>query len=267
MRFPQLLIIVASVVVAARYPDLAQARQAGLPGPLIEIGADAAIRTEPRAGWGAIGPRLAINLTPRTAFELTGDLKTRRHSSSYTGGWSDSQALYGQVRRAIFQRGGYTAAATAGVGVDRDRRYRPEVTYTDGRDRTTHTIPAWFKERVTPAFITGLGFEQRITRYASVRGDLQMTISHSGFLPRVVTGVSVPLGRYPFLKENRTPLKLGGAEVSSGQHVWITTRGGGEVSGSVGAVTASGVDIWSRSGSRLVELAGSADRRAERQPA
>src|ERR1051325_6031657 len=114
--------VVGCVLILALRPALALARQAGVPGPAVEVGIDVSATPDTLVGHGALGPHFTVNFSPRTAIEISGDLKPHE-SWPPVGSWYDSDSAYIQVRRALFQNGGFTTGATVGAALQRFQSY------------------------------------------------------------------------------------------------------------------------------------------------
>jgi len=148
------------------------------------------------------GLRATVNITDRTAVELTTD--------ALNGGFFDN--LHGlyivQVRRAFHESASSQTAlfATAGFGgafsYVRSRDYR--FTRPDG---SVVVYPSRREGELTrPIFLAGgVGVERVVARFAAVRGDVQAVYAPEagadGFGVRLAAGLSIPIGSYRWVRQ------------------------------------------------------------------
>jgi hypothetical protein len=217
--------------------------------PRVEVGFDASARAGGATTPGVLGPHVTFNLSPDTAVEVLADLKTTRRT--FGTEWSDSQSVFVQSRRIVHQTGGFRIALTGGVGAQRDQDY--ERIRQSAGFKTTYG-PERLTERIRPMFAAGAGFEQIVSSHLAVRADLNVTFSRRGMLPRVLAGVSVPLGgRYTrsvtrAMIPDTQPLR-------TGQRVWIALDDDREVEGHVTAFGESTIEVRRGSATDVLRVA------------
>jgi hypothetical protein len=231
------LFIAACVVT----PAVASAGQAGIPGPRVEIGVDAAaLGVDSLGALGTWGPRATINFTPRLAVDLYGD--SRSEKRPYGLGWRDIFTVGVQVKRALYQSGDFSVSGTVGAGVQQVRRFTPAIDFGTGLGRTV--FPATLKVTSSPAVTLGTAVERRVGAHLSVRAQMQFVVSEISPEMRATVGVAVPIGAYRNVRGGQPSLRLGGTTLRPGQHVWLTLGGGGEVlEGAIGRIDNDAFDV------------------------
>jgi hypothetical protein len=192
--FRPIALLAATIILAATAAPLF-AQQSSSDTPRLEVGVDAVL-TGPDADFAEVrtivAPRLTVNLSPRTALSISGDLFVNRQ---YLGeSWADSRVVTAEVRRGLLQTGRFAMTGLVGGGVGRSRFFQPEYTYLSRNEPVT--VPASTHTTTGAELMLGLGFEQRVAPRLALRQDVRAVIGEVSEF-RAQLGVSVPLGRYP----------------------------------------------------------------------
>ena len=225
----------------------AAARQAGVPGPVVEVGASAAVAlpdidpSDARVAWA---PRLTMNLSGRDAVSVTADVVLSKQYFG-SGSWEDTWRTGVEAERLLHGDGRLRVSALAGAGLQRFRLYRAAYALP-GRDGPEE-VPASLTETWRPAFSFGLGLGQRLAPQLELREDVRLVLAERGSEVQFQLGLDVPIGRYPSAPVERSSA-YGQLELRTGQHAWITDASGNEVEGAIGAIDDDRVEIVTGSG-------------------
>lgn len=219
-------LIVGWMAAALCHPLVVSAQPPGAK-PVIEVGTGLTVADRDTGTWTSLGPRLSLNLRPRTALDVAADWEPRR------GGPAHRDAVSVQIRQAVhlLQRG--EIFVTAGL-------VRESVTFTEA---WTGPSPRFGSRRTNTGVQFGVGAQVELARRLAVRGDVQFVMHDDAFVQSTV-GVTVPIGRYPDRAAWAADRAAAGGPLESlrpGQHVWVTTADGTTLEG----------DVTSRSGSVL----------------
>jgi hypothetical protein len=189
-----LTVVVLSLVVTVSTisPLLAQVPPSDV--PRLEVGVDAVVaspdaiseRTRP-----LLSPRVRLNVSPRTALIVSGDLIAKR---DYVGeSWADQRVVTVELRRGLWQSERAAIGGLIGGGVGRSQFFQPEYRYLVRNEPVI--VPASTYTTTGPEFVLGVGAEQRIAPRLALRQEVKVVLGEvSDF--RAQVGVSVPIGRY-----------------------------------------------------------------------
>jgi hypothetical protein len=231
-RFPVVLVAMA---VAVWPPAAVAGQEAGR--PIAELGIHGALGA---AGpVSSAGPHVVVNFGPRTSVEFSVDRQIRRNDTV-------RDHVYVQLRQTLvhLDRGAFFATV-GGLRVTERETFRysqygapfPDITYRDQGG----------------GIITGIGVDRAIAPFAAIRAEAQIILAEPGIFARLDGGLSVPIGRYAAAPPPY-PLPVSIARLATGQTVWVTTSGGMEVKGTVGARSEDGLTIRHRGGATRLAL-------------
>ncbi|MCC7043812.1 MAG: hypothetical protein IT183_08115 [Acidobacteria bacterium] len=189
----RLLILLILIVSATAAPLFAQPSSADT--PRLEVGLDAAL-AGPDGDFDEVrtilAPLLTVNLSPRTALSVSGDLFVNRQ---YIGeSWVDSRVVTAELRRGLVHTGRFAMTGLVGGGLGWSRFFQPEYTYVSRNE--TVTVPASTHTTAGAELTLGVGFEQRVGPRLALRQEVRAVLGELSEV-RAQFGVSVPLGRYP----------------------------------------------------------------------
>jgi hypothetical protein len=163
--------------------------------PRLEVGVEASVAGPDRGfdqARAVVAPRLTMNLTPRTALSVSGDLFVNRQ---YIGeSWGESRVVIAEMRRGLVQTGRFAMSGLVGGGFGRSRFFQPEYTYLVRNALVT--VPASTYTTTGPVVTLGVGFEQRVAPRLALRQEVRAVLGRVSEV-RAHVGVSVPIGRYP----------------------------------------------------------------------
>jgi hypothetical protein len=181
-------------LLAGLWPASVAAGQPQEERPRFEVGGGCGVIAATSGGLLiAVGPRVSINLTDRTGFDLIGDILSPTESSGLYG-------IYTIQIRHVLRAGGPSRASifvTAGTvgGFEYDhvperRDQRPDGSLVIYRAYTE-------AEATRPlGFSGGIGVQRTLARYAAFRADVQAVTPLEGLLlVRATLGLSIPIGR------------------------------------------------------------------------
>lgn len=189
-------LIAAAIALSAAAGVPAEAQDLPVHAPRVEIGLDGVIAGPDGAFDDAsrelLSPRVTINLSPRTALALSGDMFTTRQT--YADGWSDSHVITAEVRRALVQSGRFAMHGVFGGGAGWRRSFQPAYTYTLGGQ--VITVPDRTYVTRGGQVLIGVGFEQRLAPRLALHQEFRAVMGEATSDFRTQVGVSVPLGRF-----------------------------------------------------------------------
>lgn len=221
------------------------AGQAGLPGPVVEIGIDVAVRpsADETGTVTPVGPRLTLNLSPWTAVVISGDAAYVRQSSQI--GWEDNRVGLVEMRRALRQTGQRTVSGFVGAGVSRIHSVRP------GFASTGNPMPGATSDSTSTAAVASLGLEleQRLGAHVALHEDLRVLVGEVGGVSAQV-GLGAPVGRYPTGLVSRSSA-WGPTPLQTGRRVRIMRADGDETLGSIGQIDDGRIEVVTRTGRAL----------------
>lgn len=242
------ILAIAAVIVVATDARPARA-QAGMPGPLVDVGLDGVVTTSAIAQGGAWSPRITFNLSPDVAVMLRGfRVEDERIASDRT----QATLIEADVRRQLAHAGPLAVQALAGAGL----RFRRDFRVGYERDPATgqyRPVPVRLDRRRL-AGVFGAGLIQRAGSALEIRQDLRFAIETDGIEMSVSAGVTVPLGRYTTRRRGQS-VPLGDYRLRTGQRVWVTEDDGRTIDGHVGDISASSIEIIRPSGRAVVDMA------------
>ena len=192
----RLVLMLLVVLAGLAQPAVLAADQPQPTVPRFELGGAggvfAAISNEGPFAIAVWGPRLSINVTDRTGFDLVGDIIAPTESSGLYG-------IYGIQIRRVIRGGGPTRSAifiTGGVIGSFEYEHTPErrVQRPDG---SVVVYRANTKTEATPpvGISGGIGMQRVLARHAAFRADAQAMFGFdSVFLLRGALGISIPIG-------------------------------------------------------------------------
>lgn len=174
-------------------PTFVHAQESAPPEPRLELGVDAAVASGGGVDevHGLIAPRLTINITPRTALTVSGDLFTRR---DYFGdSWSDSRIVTAELKRGLWRNDRVALSGLVGGGVGWTEFFQPESRYFVANQPVI--VPASRFTTTGGEVTLGVGVEQRIAPRLALREEVRAVLGNVAEF-RAAVGVTVPLGRY-----------------------------------------------------------------------
>ena len=191
-RFLTTIVPLVLSIFATASPLLAQVSSGGL--PRLEIGLDAAVATPDNITEQArpiLSPRLTLNVSPRTAVSVSGDLLTTR---DYIGeSWADARVVTAEMRRGLWQADRFALRGLIGGGYGWSEFFQPEYSYLVRNEPVV--VPAHIYRTTGPEFVLGVGAEQRIDPRLALRQEVKVVLGELSEF-RAHVGVSVPIGRY-----------------------------------------------------------------------
>jgi hypothetical protein len=225
--------------------------QAGLPGPLVEIGVDGTATLSPEVSGRALTPRITWKLKPELDLTLRGDATALRdHNPPYA---SRAQLFNLEVHQQMAHRGAVALQGIAGVGLRVQRDYRPKYGLVPDRPNTTLGQVADHVDQVRLVGLMGLGAVQRAGSALEFREDFRLSVDSGGLDIGVSTGITIPVGRYQTRAPGQSEV-VGTRRVRTGQHVWVTQSDGVVVEGVIGDLTPSAMEVVRRDGRTSVEI-------------
>jgi len=191
----RLLTVVALSLVASfsmASPLLAQAPSVG--APRLELGLDAVVASPDAISdqiRPVLSPRVRLNMSPRTALTLSGDLLARR---DYVGeSWADQRVVTAELRRGLWQSERVAIGGLIGGGFGWSQFFQPEYQYLVRNEPVI--VPASTHTTTGPEFVLGVGAEQRIGPRIALRQEAKAVLGEVSEF-RAQVGVSVPIGRF-----------------------------------------------------------------------
>jgi len=243
-------LLTAAVTVVAALPGVALAQPPD--PPRVELGGQVSVQTGQSlaATWS---PRMTLNLTPRTAGEVSADVRPGRTDSFGTR--ISSRAYTAHWRQTLFTAGRWQFSGVLGVGVSRQVTEFP-AQVIGGRDGP-EVFPAHTFVDEGLAVQLGPVVQVEVARRLALRGDLRLTAGDHGGL-RAMVGAVVPVGAFragdrPGLSR-QTPALAAWQRVKPGREVWVTTASGALVHGEVTAVSGGSLGLRQRRGDVAVPL-------------
>jgi hypothetical protein len=181
--------------------------------PGLEIGVDASLAggdVGSERSHVRVSPRLTVNVSPRTAFVVSGDVMTTKRAFGFDESWEDSRLVTVELRRALLQTGSLAVYGVTGGGVGYRRLFRDEFVIPGPFGPTV--LPSLQRNEVGGEVTLGIGAEQRVATRLALRQEVRLNLGEVSEL-RAQAGVSVPLGRY--LPEFETPRTRSGGRPDS----------------------------------------------------
>jgi hypothetical protein len=243
MRLIPTVIVAAIVIVLGARSARAQA---GLPGPLVDVGVDGVAAASAFAGGRTWSPRITFNFTPDVALairaiHLDDDRRPFR---------TEATTIEAEAHRQIAHVGPLAIQGLAGFGVRRRRDFTPRYALDPATGRLGPVSD--HVDRDTVVGIFGAGVVQRVGAALELRQDLRVAIQGDGIEMSLAAGVTVPLGRYVTRRAGQSA-QIGGYRLRTGQQVWITQDDGTTIEGHVGDISSSSIEIIRASGRVVVE--------------
>lgn len=240
---------IAMAIVAA-WPGAALAQPPDPPS--VEFGAQASAQTG-QLGAVTWSPRITLNLSPLTAVEAAADFRPRDQVPF--GASISGQAGSVHWRQALLSAGRWQVFGVLGAGASRRVQNLPEQIF-EGRDGP-QVFPAQTLIDSSLAVHLGPAVQFEAARWLALRGDLRLTLSHTGGL-RGMVGAVVPLGA--FRAGNRpslfspTPARAEWQRLRPGHEVWITTASGSLVHGEIASVSGANINVLQQLGPVAVPI-------------
>lgn len=232
------------------FPSAAHA-QAGLPGPLVELGVDGTATLSPEVSGRALTPRITWQLAPELSLTLRGDATAMNdHNGPYR---SRARLFNVELHKQMARRGAVAIQGIAGVGVRARRDYRPKYGIIPDRPNPTFGPIADHVDEVRLVGLMGFGTVQRVGSALELRQDFRLSVDSGGLDIGVSAGITVPVGRYPTRAPGQSEI-VGTRRVRTGQHVWVTQSDGVVVEGAIGDLTPSLMEIVRRDGRTSIEM-------------
>ncbi|MEO8483461.1 MAG: hypothetical protein ABI634_14710 [Acidobacteriota bacterium] len=242
-------ILILCTVAAALSPATVFA-QAGLPGPLVDIGVDASFGTQGGPTARALSPRLTLNFTPDLALTARADAVVT--TAGPIPSRVRSQRFVVEVHRTFANIGPLAVEGIVGGGLHRGQFTVPADGPRSGSpaiDQPTRVVTS-----LGPALMLGVGFAQRVGPHLLLRQDFRFAIHDDGPDAVVSIGVAAPLGRYTTRGRGQVA-QVGTGTVRTGQRVWITTDDGAAVEGIVGDIDSRSIEVLHKTGRTAIDLA------------
>lgn len=225
--------------------------QAGLPGPLVEIGVDGTATLSPEVSGRALTPRITWKLRQELDLTLRGDA-TALHDRNRS--YASSARLFNlELHQQMARRGALALQGIAGVGLRAQRDYRPKYGLVPGRSNPTFGQVADHVDQIRLVGLMGLGAVQRAGSALEFREDFRLSVDSGGLDIGMSTGITIPVGRYQTRAPGQSEV-VGTRRVRTGQHVWVTQSDGVVVEGAIGDLTPSSMEIVRRDGRTSVEI-------------
>lgn len=243
MRLIPIVIAAASIIVLGARSARAQA---GLPGPLVDVGVDGVATASAFAGGRTWSPRVTFNLTPDVALAI----RALRLDDDRRPFRSEATMIEAEAHRQIAHVGLLAVQGLAGVGVRRRRDFTPRYALDPATGRFGPLSDHIDRDMVVGIF--GAGAVQRVGTAIELRQDLRVAMQGDGIEMSLSAGVTVPLGRYVTRRSGQSA-RIGRYRLRTGQQVWITQDDGTTIDGHVGDISSSSIEIIRTSGRVAVE--------------
>ena len=230
--------------------------QAGLPGPLVDVGVDGTLTASGGVSGETLTPRITFNLNPGLALTLRADATLAKdHLGPYP---RQARLVDLEVHGQMAHLGPLALQGIAGAGVrwrtDFTPRYGTEFKPASGSTPATMTLRqvADHVDRTSLVGLMGLGAVERFGGRLEWRQDFRVSADSDGLDVSVSSGVSVPIGRYETRRAGQFA-DIGRDRVRTGEHLWITQDDGSIAEGVVGDVNSGSIELLRRSGRWLVD--------------
>jgi hypothetical protein len=236
------IVIVAVIVIGARSAHA----QAGLPGPLVDVGVDGVATASAFADGRTWSPRVTFNFTPDVALTI----RALRFDDDRRPFRRQAAMIEAEAHRQIAHAGPLAVQGLAGFGVRRRRDFTPRYAVDPATGRFGPVSDHIDRDMVVGMF--GAGIVERMGAAVELRQDLRVAIQGDGIEMSLAAGVTVPLGRYITRRAGQSA-QIGGYRLRTGQQVWITQDDGTTIDGHVGDISSSSIEIVRTSGRVIVE--------------
>jgi hypothetical protein len=235
--------VIVVIVIGARSAHA----QAGLPGPLVDVGVDGVATASAFSGGRTWSPRVTFNFTPDVALTL----RALRLDDDRTPLRRQATMLEAEAHRQIAHVGPLAVQGLAGFGVRRRRDFTPRYAVDTATGRFGPVSDHTDRDMVVGVF--GAGIVERMGAAVELRQDLRVAIQNDGVEMSLAAGVTVPLGRYATRRGGQST-QIGRVRVRTGQQVWITRDDGTTIDGHVGDISSSSIEIVRASERVVVDM-------------
>ncbi len=247
MRHSRTFALFAAVVLTASTAF----GQAGLPGPVVEIGVDGTATLSPEVSGRAVTPRITWKLKPELDLTLRGDATVMRDR---VGPHTSRARLFNlELHTQMAHRGPAALQGIVGVGLRAQRDDRPKYGWVPNRPNPTFGQIDDHVDQVRVVALMGLGVAQRAGPALEFRQDFRLSVDSSGLDIGVSAGVTVPVGRYETRAAGQSAV-VGTRRLRTGQRVWVTQPDGVVVAGTIGDLTPSLMEVLRRDGRTSVDI-------------
>jgi hypothetical protein len=243
MRLIPTVIVAASVIALGARSARAQA---GLPGPLVDVGVDGVATASAFAGGRTWSPRVTFNFTPDVALAIRA-LRLDDDRRPYR---REATTIEADAHRQIAHVGPLAIQGLAGFGVRHRRDFTPRYALDPATGRFGPVSDHVDRNMVVGVF--GAGAVQRLGAAVELRQDLRVAIQGDGIEMSLAAGVTVPLGRY-VTRPGGQSVRIGRYRLRTGQQVWITQDDGTTIEGHVGDISPSSIEVLRASGRVVVD--------------
>jgi hypothetical protein len=224
--------------------------QGGLPGPLVDVGVDGSLAVQQGLGQAALAPRLTLHPSALTALTIRVDAAVSDQRGQ--GSRVRSQRFVVELHRTFATLGPMTVDGIAGAGVHRGRYAVPAFGDRVGSEVATPGTRELV--RIGPAWTMGLGTTERVGTRLLLRQDFRLAVHDDGPDAVMSVGLAVPLGQYVARRSGQVA-RLDRGSLRTGMRVWITDARGDIVTGVVGDVNATTVEVVQPTGRRSIAFA------------
>jgi hypothetical protein len=241
----RLLLALLVLTAADVHPAFAQA---GLPGPLVDVGFDAVATASATAGGIAWSPRVTLNPTPDLAVTFRGSAITDDRRSYRR----QATTIEAEVHHQMAHLGALAVDGIVGAGLRHKREFRPDYAFDPATGQFGQVSD--YIDRYRPAGHFGAGVVERVGRRAELRQDVRVGLHADGIDMSLAMGITLPLGTYITRPADQSA-QVGRSRLRTGQRVWITQDDGSTIDGQVGDITAAAIEVLQPSGRASVDMA------------